>query len=131
METTERLWSVTEAAWACGLTRCAIQKALDKHNITPVAFGHTQNGGYKYRESDIRRIYKSRFHTERVVPKSEVDACIICGNGKHTENFGVTHGLCLECWCRELNKFLIDMRMTYEDAEKATLEKLKQTGVIK
>ena len=42
----------------------------------------------------------------------------------------MTHGLCIECWCRELNKFLIDMRMTYEDAEKATLESLKARGVI-
>ena len=130
METTERLWSVTEAAWACGLTRCAIQKALDKHKITPVAFGHTQNGGYKYRESDLRMMYGDRFHAERVKKHEVITRCLSCGHKSKVENYAATHGLCLECWCRELNKFLIDMRMTYDDAEKATLGSLKARGVI-
>lgn len=120
---------MTEAAWACGLTRCAIQKALDKHNITPVAFGHTQNGGYKYRESDLRMMYGDRFHAELVKKHEIITRCLSCGHKSKVENYHVTHGLCLECWCRELNKFLIDMRMTYEDAEKATLESLKARGI--
>lgn len=128
METTERLWSVTEAAWACGMTRWGCQKAIDRVHLSPAEMGSTRSGGYRYRESDLRRIFGGRFKPDRSA--SQQGKCAMCKREGSFENYAATHGLCLDCWCAELNKFLIDRGMTLEDAEKATLESLKQNGVI-
>ena len=131
METTERLWSVTDAATAVGVTRCAIQKRIDLFHVQPAVLGHTQNGGYKYRESDLRMMYGDRFHAERVKKHEVITRCLSCGHKSKVENYPATHGLCLECWSRELNKYLIEQRMKLEEATEMALKSLRQKGIIK
>lgn len=121
----EKMWSVTEAAWAVGMTRCGIQKAIDNAHLKPAIFGTTRNGGYRYRESDMERLFGKRFDKSKVKQTGNHERCIVCGCESRQENYDDTHGLCLECWCRELNKFLIGQKMKIEDATKTTIESLK------
>lgn len=126
----EKLWSVTEMAWAVGMTRCGIQKAIDNAHLKPAVFGTTRNGGYRYRESDMERLFGKRFDKSKVCRPKAQDKCLMCGYDGLYENFGATHGLCLECWSRELNKFLIGKRMKLEEATEMTLRSLRERGVI-
>lgn len=126
----EKLWSVTEAAWAVGITRCGIQKAIDNAHLKPAVFGTTRNGGYRYRESDIKRLFGDRFVKSRVPRSGGQERCLSCGRESTVENYDATHGLCLNCWCAELNKWLIGKRMKIEDAERMTLESIKARGII-
>ena len=130
METTERLWSVTDTAFATGMSRFEVQKAIDRSNVKPAFYGTTRTGGYRYRESDLVMVFGNRFVRPKKNSASCVERCIVCGIESKVEHFDVTHGLCIDCWCKELNKFLIGMKMTLEDATKATLESLKARGVI-
>lgn len=121
----DSLYSVREAARITGYSEYYIRLKLERNSIQYATIGTcSRGGGRKYRASDLRKALGDRFK-----PTGEKDGpdtrCPRCGD--LADGFGRTKGLCMECWCKVLNKYLIGQRMHLEDAIKAAETEINQT----
>lgn len=110
----DSLYSVREAARITGYSEYYIRLKLERNHIQYATIGTcSRGGGRKYRESDLRKALGERF-TGGDAHAGADTRCPKCGD--LADGCGRTHGLCTECWCRILNKYLIGQRMHLEDA---------------
>lgn len=119
----DRTWTLTDASRICHMSKYGLRKQLDKKHVRPVADGTTRNGGCRYSEKDLVAVFGARFKVDET-EFALFSRCQICGKASKNEQYDKTHGLCLECWCKALNKHLIDERMKYKEAVAATLKDL-------
>lgn len=127
----EKSYTVNEISLLCGISEYYAREKIKRHKIDPVYQGSKRRGdGCRYSEEDIRRVFPKRFSS--AISGSEIKGivCLICGEHSF-EAIKWTHGLCGECWCRELNKSLIDKCMPLEEAVEETVARLKATNIIK
>ena len=119
----ERLWPLSKASLVCGMSVFGIRKALRRNGVRFVCEGTTRDGGRKYAESDLRRVLGERFSPgDECSDKGGNMTCLICGG--HIQDGEKTHGLCLDCWCRELNKNLIGKGLPMDEAVAETIRSL-------
>lgn len=127
----EKSYTVNEISLLCGISEYYTRETLKRNNIKPVYEGSKRRGdGCRYKEEDIIRVFQKRFSSALAGSKYAGIVCPVCGEHSF-EAIKWTHGLCGECWCRELNKSLIDKCMPLEEAVEETVARLKATNIIK
>lgn len=112
---------MSKASLICGMSVYGMRKALRRNGVRFVCEGSTRDGGRKYAESDLRRVFGKRFAPAEDA-MSDGTTCPICGGNIHGGE--KTHGLCLDCWCRELNKNLIGRQLPMDEAVAETIKAL-------
>ena len=126
----QKTYSIEEICMLCGVSGYYARKKLKDNKIVPANPGSTRRGdGCRYSENDIAKVFPRRFLGALDGTDFKGIVCPICGNHSY-EATKWTHGLCGECWCRELNKSLIDKHMPLEDATRETVERLKVVQII-
>ena len=124
-------YTINEISLLCGISEYYAREKIKRHKIDPVYQGSKRRGdGCRYSEEDIMRVFPKRFSGALAGSKYTGIVCPICGE-RAFEAIRWTHGLCGECWCRELNKSLIDKSMPLEEAVDETVARLKATNIIK
>lgn len=123
----EWLYTLSEASLICGMSSYGMRKRLAKLGIEAAVEDAKSRGGNKWRESDLRSVFKERFKPAAELWMDGQSVCPVCGRTLNDTPSALLArgGMHLDCFCAELNKYLIGRRMPFDEAKSAMLEDVK------